>query len=328
MDIHRARFVPYPTSAITALAFSRPNNSHQGQLPALKLAVGREDGSVEIWNPEKGLWVQETCLDGESKSIDSLAWTQDPDEQDADGHQVLGQQRLFSIASSPAVTEWDLAMGEPKRKSTGNFSEVWCFAAQPRWRPQKNSKEEPQAQQIIAGCGDGTLVLLSTADDDLQFKRFLARVPGKKARCMCVTWQNRERAGAGFADGVIRIYDTRNGSQLRSMSLGIGTPGFSKNPIVWQVKCLPTGDIVSGDSNGEVKFWDGRTYSLSQRVAGHDVDCLDLVTSTDGRTVFAAGMDGKIAVYHQSNDNGRRSWATGECTATKSKHWHHSTVRR
>ncbi|KAK1058737.1 U3 small nucleolar RNA-associated protein [Friedmanniomyces endolithicus] len=311
MDVHRARFVPYPISAISALAFSRTSDSgYTGALPALRLAIGRANGDIEIWNPLKGQWVQETVCSGDGKSIDGLAWTQDPDEADSEGNVLPGQQRLFSIASSPAVIEWDLARSEPKRRSTGNFSEVWCFAAQPRWKTSKNVQDEPRSQDMVAGCGDGTLVLLSTADNDLQFKRFLARVAGKRARCMCITYQNRDVVVAGFADSMIRIYDTRDNSQVRQMSLGVGLPGAPKNAFVWTIKVLPNGDIVSGDSSGEVRIWDGRNHSLVQRLTGHDNDCLDLVTSADGHTILSGSIDGRMSIYRQTlGEGGRRSWA-------------------
>ena len=310
MDVHRSRFVPYPTSSISALAFSRSSDTgYTGPLPALKLAIGRENGNVEIWNPQKGSWVQEAVFLGDGKSIDGLAWTQDPDEQDSDGNTIAGQARLFSIASSPNVAEWDFGTGTVKRRSTGNFSEVWCFAAQPRVKAQKNT-EEPRFQEIAAGCGDGTIVLLSTADNDLQFKRNLARVSGKRARCMCITYQRPEVVVAGFADSMIRVYDTRNGSQLRQMSLGVSIPGAPKNALVWQVKTLPNGDIVSADSNGEVRIWDGKHYALSRRLTGHDSDCLDLISSSDGKTIFSGSIDGKMAVYKQSGFGGsKNSWA-------------------
>ncbi|TKA32558.1 hypothetical protein B0A50_01666 [Salinomyces thailandicus] len=310
MDVHRARFVPYPASAISALAFSRSSDTgYTGPLPALKLALGRSNGDIELWNPLKGSWVQEAVCHGDGRSIDGLAWTQDPDETDGEGNVTAGQQRLFSIASSPTVTEWDLGTGMVKRRSTGNFSEVWCFAAQSRWRANKNSEEEPRSQDLVAGCGDGALVILSTADDDLQFKRNLARVSGKKARCMCIAYQRPEIVVAGFADSMIRVYDTRNGSQLRQMSLGVGLPGAPKNALVWQVKVLSNGDIVSGDSNGEVRIWDGRNYALSRRLTGHDSDCLDLITSADGKAIFSGSIDGKIAIYRQPADGGRSNWA-------------------
>ena len=311
MDIHRSRFVPYPTAAVSSIAFSRPNDAgYEGPLPPLKLAIGRCNGSIEIWNPQNGLWVQEKILQGERCSIDALVWTHDPDEFDADGRRTAGPQRLFSIASSPVVTEWNLATGAPGRRSTGNFSEVWCLAAQPRARSRGTPDEPLPSQQLIAGCGDGALVVLSTADGDLQFQRFLVRVGGKRARCMCAVFQTREKVVVGFADGMIRVYDMRNGSMLRSMSLGVSMPDTPRHVLVWQVRCLPNGDIVSVDSNGEIKFWDGKSYSLTQRVSGHETDCVDLITSLDGKTVFSACIDGRIATYRVSKvDKGRKTWA-------------------
>ncbi|KXL41655.1 hypothetical protein M433DRAFT_59753 [Acidomyces richmondensis BFW] len=310
MDVHRSRFVPYPVSAITALSFSRSSDTgYTGPLPALKLAIGRANGNVEIWNPGKGVWVQEATFLGDGKGIEGLVWTQDPDESMLDGSLLPGQQRLFSISSEPTVAEWELGTGQVKRRSTGNFGEVWCIAAQPRGRRSNAKDEEPMAQDIAAGCRDGTIVLLSTAEGDLQFKRFLARVSGKKARCMSMTYQNRNIVVAGFVDGMIRVYDTRNGSQIRQMSLGTSLPGAGKNAIVWQVRSLPNGDILSGDSNGEVRIWDGQNYSLLRRLTGHESDCLDLVCSADGKTLFSGGIDGKMAVYKQTNHASRSSWA-------------------
>ena len=312
MDVHRSRFVRYPTSAISALAFTRPNDDgYTGALPPLRLAIGRANGNIEILNPQKGLWVQETVFVGDGISIDGLTWTQDPDDTDGDGKVIPGQYRLFSIASSISVTEWNLGTGRPKRQSTGNFSELWCMSAQPKSMASKNRNNDgAQAQDLVAGCGDGTIVLLSTADDDLQFKRFLSRSSGTKARCICITYQSQDRVVAGFVDNMIRIYDTRNGSLIRTMSLGIGAPGRPRNTLIWQVRCLPNGDIVSADSGGEVKFWDGKTYSLLQRIESHDSDCLDLAISNDGRTVFSGGIDGKIAVHHLStNSQARKSWS-------------------
>ncbi|GAB7358445.1 hypothetical protein MBLNU230_g2511t1 [Neophaeotheca triangularis] len=311
MDVHRSRFVPYPTSPITALAFSRTNDSGHHPSEPVRLALGRLNGSIELWNALKGNWVQEVAFAGANASIDALQWTQEPDEKDADGKTIMGQYRLFSIAASPAVIEWNLATGQIARTSTGNFSEVWCFAAQPRLKQQpQQGMEEAPPQDIVAGCADGTLVQLSTADNDLQFTRFLARVSGKKSGCMSIAYQNRNTVIAGYQDSMIRVYDTRNGSLLRNMSLGAGLPGAPKNIHVWSVKALPNGDIVSADSNGEVRFWDGRHYSMLQRVVGFDTEMLDLAVSNDGKTVFAAGMNGKMARFRQANhQGGRPSWA-------------------
>ncbi|KAK5077599.1 U3 small nucleolar RNA-associated protein, partial [Cryomyces antarcticus] len=149
------------------------------------------------------------------------------------------------------------------------------------------SGEEWKGQNLAAGCADGSLVVLSTADNDLTFEKFVTRASAKRARCLSVTYQNRHTVVAGFADSTIRVYDVRKSSLLRNMSLGAGQPGGPREVLVWAVNCLPNGNIVSGDSTGEVRFWDGKTYSLLQRVAGHESDVLDIVTSQDGHTVLS-----------------------------------------
>lgn len=325
MDIHRSRFVEHNSSPINALAFSRSSDKNlTDPKPALKLALGRANGDIEIWSGDKGAWVQEVVFPaGDDRSVDALAWIQEPDEADSEGRTILGQMRLFSIGSTPAVTEWNLATGRVERASTGNFSEVWCFAAQPRWRQTKDktasnsassassTDSEFRGQNLVVGCGDGSLALLSTADNDLVFQRFLSRSASRKARCMSLAWQSRTTVVAGFTDSTIRVFDARNGSMLRNMSLGAGIPGAPRDALVWRIKCLPDGTIVSADSNGEVKIWDARTYSLSQRLTGHESDCLDLVTSTDGQTIFSGGMDGRVAVYKLGTKEGekRGRWA-------------------
>ncbi|USP82387.1 small nucleolar ribonucleoprotein complex subunit [Curvularia clavata] len=302
MDIHRSRFVPYPPSAINALAFSHPEAEHGQQDPeSLRLAIGRANGNIEIWNPAKGSWLQEKVFyGGKDRSVEGLAWTQEPDERDAQGRVIAGRLRLFSIGYSSSVTEWDLTTGLPARHSNGNHSEVWCFAAQPR---QKNaakgsSKEDSNARQkLVAGCADGTIVLLSTDDNDLTFERFVTRATNKKARALSITYKDQHTVLAGFADSMIRVFDTRNGNVIRNISLGNGPHGGPKEILVWKVKCLPNGDFVSGDSTGDIRIYSGKNYSQIQRISGHEADVLDLAVTRDGSGIFSAGMDRRTCFY-------------------------------
>ncbi|KAF1958756.1 WD40 repeat-like protein [Byssothecium circinans] len=301
MDLHRARFVPFPPSAINALAFSHEPREGEQEPDCLRLALGRANGNIEIWNPAGGAWLQERVFyGGKDRSVEGLAWTQEPDGKDEQGKRVAGRLRLFSIGYSSSVTEWDLATGLPARHSTGNHSEVWCFAAQPK--PIVSSKatpaqEEELPQKLVAGCADGTLVLLSTADNDLQFDKFVARSTAKKARALSVTFKDRKIAIAGFADSSIRVYDTRNGYVIRNISLGGAGPGGPRETLVWKVKCLANGDFVSGDSTGDIRIYNGKNYSQTQRISGHEADVLDLAVSRDGTMIFSGGMDRRTCFY-------------------------------
>ncbi|RAK97810.1 small subunit rRNA maturation protein UTP4 [Aspergillus ibericus CBS 121593] len=311
MDIHRCRFVPYNPQAINALSFSHPPSAELAGrgVPTLRLAIGRANGDIEIWNPLRGAWFQETVLrGGKDRSIEGLVWTLDPPEPGPDGSKLPGRLRLFSIGYSTAVTEWDLEQGRPLRHSSGNYGEIWCLAAQPRWQATrgKDGKLLPPAegeftgQHLAAGCADGSIVILSTADNDLKFLRIM-RPSTKRSRVLSVTFQNRNTLVAGYADSSIRLYDIRSGQLLRTISLGKGLAGGSKELLVWSVKCLPDGTIVSGDSAGEIRFWDAKNYALIQRLQGHVADTLDIAVSANGDTVVSGGADQRTVVYRKKD---------------------------
>ncbi|PYI15180.1 WD40 repeat-like protein [Aspergillus violaceofuscus CBS 115571] len=310
MDIHRCRFVPYNPQAINALAFSHPPSAELAGrgVPTLRLAIGRANGDIEIWNPLRGAWFQETVLrGGKDRSIEGLVWTQDPQEPGPEGTKLPGKLRLFSIGYSTAVTEWDLEQGRPLRHSSGNYGEIWCLAAQPRWQPSSRkgassgpAEGEYTGQHLAAGCADGSIVILSTAEGELQFLR-LMRPSTKRSRVLSVTFQNRNTIVAGYADSSIRLFDIRNGQLLRTISLGKGPAGGTKELLVWSVKCLPDGTIVSGDSAGEIRFWDAKNYAMIQRIQGHLADTLDIAVSANGDTVVSGGADQRTVVYRKKD---------------------------
>jgi U3 small nucleolar RNA-associated protein 4 len=298
MDVHRCRFLPYPASAINALAFSHPSTStkQRDNLP-VRLAVGRANGDIEIWNPSNGNWHQEVIIHGgKDRSIDSLVWTSKPDEQAADGKVVPGRLRLFSIGYTTSVTEWDLETLKAKRHASGQHGDIWCLGAQPL-PDTSNLQTGSQNQRLVAGTIDGSLALYSTDDDDLQLQRIIVKSPTKKTRMISMAFQSRQVVIVGCSDSSIRAYDLRNGAVIRKMTLGSDLVGGAKEIIAWSVKCLPNGDIVSGDSTGRVCIWDGKTYTLVQRIQSHEQDVLSLATSVDGSSIFSGGMDRRTVLY-------------------------------
>ncbi|KAL7275932.1 U3 small nucleolar RNA-associated protein 4 [Rhizina undulata] len=318
LNLHRCRFVDYPPSSITSLSFSHPSTPTSTVPPPknLRLAIGRTNGSIEIWNPLSGSWHHETTLQGgKDRSIEGLTWVQD---YDPDGK---GELRLFSIGYSSVVTEWDLAAGRPRKHLDCNGGVIWSIAAQPRvsalLSKEKEGEEEQRGQMIVVGTEDGGLTLLSTdgGRGELSYVRTLMRSGTTKSRVLSIVWQNRHTVVAGMADSTIRVWDIRNGRSIARMSLN---KDRGRDVLVWAVKILPNGDVVSGDSRGEVCFWDGKNYSLRQRIKGHEGDCLALeVGGKKGDTVFSAGVDMRTIVYRLVGE-GRR-W--GE-TARRRFHKH------
>lgn len=305
--------MPYQQSAINALAFSHSHISKDQKTAPPRLAVGRANGDIEIWNPQKGSWFQETIIrGGEGRSIDELVWIQDPSEEDANGTTIIGKSRLFSVGYTTTVTEWDLERAQPLRHTSGNHGQIWCMAAQPpfvRGSSEANgtSNIQPQGQNLVVGCTDGALVLYSTQDGNLEFKKIISRASSKKAKVISVAFQDRNIVVAGFTDSTIRIFDIQNSSTLRTMSLGSAGKGGPKEIYVCAVKVLQNGDIISGDSTGELRIWSGETYTLMQRIKSHDEDIFTLATSFDGKAVFSGGKDRKTVVYKPSGKGNR--WA-------------------
>lgn len=306
MDIHRCRFIPYPPSTINVLAFSYDHAKERNA--DVRLAIGRANGDIEIWNPLNGAWLQELVIPGgKDRSIDGLAWVQDPDEE-IGGHLVPGKLRLFSIGYTTTVTEWNLSAGEPLRHTSGNHGEIWCMAAQPALsRNQAKVEKGWKGQNLATGCTDGGIVLYSTEDDELKLQRILSKPSSKKAKIISITFQNRQVVVAGCSDSTIRLFDVQRGTNIRNMSLGSGPSGGPKEIIVWAVKCLPNGNIVSGDSSGELRIWDGKTHTQTQRLRSHTTDVLSLATSSDGTTIFSGGMDRRTVRYRLNT--GKSRWA-------------------
>jgi U3 small nucleolar RNA-associated protein 4 len=313
MDIHRARFIPYPSSAINALSFSASSDSElsKGGLKNLRLAVGRANGDIEIWNPLKGAWAQErTFYAGKDRSIEGLAWTQEPSDFDGSTVSSTGQLRLFSIGYSNAVTEWDLGTGLPLRQSSGNLSEIWCFATQPRMHPSEARKAaaegKPRGQDIVVGCADGSIALLTTADNDLHFSRFIARPTGKSVRALSIAWRDRYTVAVGFSNSSFKIFDIRGPKNIRTVTLGAGSKGGPKDLHIWALKWLPSGDIVTADSSGEVRFFESKLFSQYQRIKAHNGDIFSIAASQDGNRVFTAGSDMRTSVFQKLGKS--RQW--------------------
>ena len=302
--LHRSRFVDFTPPSITALAFSHPPLPVGAPIPAsLRLAIGRSNGDIEIWNPHKGSWIHESTLKGgKDRSIEGLAWTQDTAYDGA-------QLRLFSIGYSSVVTEWDLETGRPRKHVDCNGGVIWSIAAQPRvisgiygkdTQLASTASNEELSQALVVGLDDGSVALLSTdgGPGNLEYTKTLMRSSSKKARVLSLSWQTRHTVIAGMADSTIRVWDIRSGRVVSTMSLGKDTKSSGgREVLVWAVKVLKNGDIVSGDSRGEVLFWDGKTYSLRQRIQAHEADVLTLEVSRAGDMVVSSGVDRRTVFF-------------------------------
>ena len=66
---------------------------------------------------------------------------------------------------------------------------------------------------------------------------------------------------------------------------------------VWAVEVLADGVMVSGDSGGNVQFWDPAHGTLISSFRQHQADVLTIAASPAGDILFASGADPQVSVF-------------------------------
>ncbi|KAF3936554.1 Cirhin [Dactylella cylindrospora] len=346
MDIHRCRFVDYIPSKIHAVAFSHPSpyNPQSQRYPAsLRLAIGRSNGSIEIWNPTT--WFHESTLHGGlNRSIEGLAWIRHS-HYSVKGAELL---RLFSIGNSTVVTEWDLVTGKPLAHFDCGKGVIWSIAAQPKkaWFDDRlqagSSKAGEQAadvdiedtsdgMQLTVGCEDGSLVVITVGSSPGEMTLHKIIPQSKPCRVLSLAYQSPTTVIAGTSDSKLRAFDVSTGRIITTMSVGPKINNKRRNAkkkdtYVWTVKCIPGagwgGWIIAGDSLGEISLYDGKRYTLRQKIKSHDADVLTIETNANGTQFFSSGVDRVTVKYELVGTGKRATW-----TEIAKKRFHKHDVR-
>lgn len=294
MDIHRCRFMDYTPHTVTALAFSHSSDPISMSPNGLRLAVGRSNGDIEIWNPRYN-WTHELTLPGaKGRAIEGLVWS----------HASGENPRLFSIGGSTFITEWDLNTQRPKTNYDCNAGVVWCVDA------------NAAGDKLAVGCDDGSVVIVDLSggsgvmEHDIVCQRQDQRVLGIK-------WYGNDSLIGGCADGKVRCWAATGEMRGRIMSTMKVDKLKTESTLVWSIVTLPEQkQFVTGDSTGAVKFWDAETFTMLQGFTAHEADVLTLAKDAFGGKVYSAGIDRKIHQY---------SWLQN--IKKKSSKWIHSYNR-
>lgn len=262
MDIHRLRFVDYTPHTVTALAFSHTESS-----PELRLAVGRSNGDIEIWNPRHN-WTHELTLPGaRGRAVEGLVWAGE-------------EPRLFLIGGSTYVTEWDLKICRPRASYDCNAGVVWCIDA------------NPKGDTLSVGCDDGSVVLVDISGGVMEHLLICQR---QDQRVLGIRWYGNDLLIGGCADGRVRCWAAageRRGRIVGSMKVDNSK---TESTLVWSIVALPERQqFATGDLTGSVKFWDVNTFTLVQTFSVHEADVLCLVRDSTSSRVFLAGIDRRI----------------------------------
>ncbi|OWB81233.1 hypothetical protein B5S32_g5617 [[Candida] boidinii] len=303
MDIHRCRFIDYSPQSITSSAFS--HRSTNALTPKdLKLAIGRSDGSIEIWSNHgsNNKWLREQTLPGgKERTIESLIWS-NPDEilqQDPSTStttKITEQPRLFSIGGSNSITEWDIKHGIPINNYDCNAGVIWSISI--------NSKQD----KLAVGCEDGTVVVIDISGGRgvMEHELILQR---QNSRVLSLTWYNNDMIIGGCSDGRIRCWSYDDSSKGRLISTLRVDKSQKESTLVWSVLALPKiNQLVTGDSTGCVKFWDLKHFVLQQSFNSHEADVLCLCTDLNENKIFSAGVDRKIFNFTKILNNNKKNF--------------------
>lgn len=278
MDIHRCRFVDYTPHTITASAFSHAPTTGSNTPNMLRLAIGRSNGDIEIWNP-KNAWVHEMTLPGSSgRSIEGLVWLCATGEL----------PRLFSIGGLTFITEWDLTTGRPLINYDCNAGIIWSIDV---------SRDQ---ESLAVGCDDGSVAIVDISGGPGSLEHGLV-CQRQDARVLSLKWCGDDEVVGGCSDGCVRVWTAKKGSEARGRLAATMRVDKSKteSTLVWSIGVLPTKrQIITGDSTGSVKVWDLELHSLLQTFQPHEADVLCLAVDAEEEKFFSAGVDRKI---HQFN---------------------------
>ncbi|KAF9480459.1 WD40 repeat-like protein [Pholiota conissans] len=357
LALHRCRFVDYAPSAITALAYpplplpsvkgKKKTTAGKQPLKFGLLAVGHANGNIDIceWmgadreSQCAQAWVVRKTLPGPYPSkVDSLAFTiRHPDDLGPDDVPTQSDLRLFSSGGGSELIEWDLERGCIKRTIASQGGSIWSIAA------------NPSSSSLALGCEDGTVRILSIAHDTLTHSRHFDRV---KCRMLSIAWgppvprvrsqsKNQKTDDSsdseeeeewidswlvtGGSDSSLRKWDVTTGRVIERMGVD---KIRGERTLVWTVGVLGDGTIISGDSLGNVKFWDSRTCTQLYSFNAHGADVLCMTISPEGRAVYTAGVDQKVIQFSlvkiSSTEKGPNS---NQWTQTSSRRMHSHDIR-
>ena len=304
LELHRSRFVEWQPSAVVALAVAPGGRA---------VALARETGDIEVYDTID--WRCSARIPGhEGAAVSALAWCA-PFDIDAEEDDVGGGAPcvLLSAGLDGQITEHDLNTLRPRSVTDSHGGSVWCLCAEPRPKPG-------QPQRVAVACDDGAVRFVVVLAGEgvgrgLQHRRGFGAVGG---RCLSLAWHH---AGVNIAAGTskahIHVWDVANSREIERITVQ-GRDKLNKygkegdELCVWALDYLPDGTIVSGSSEGDVTFWDGKFGTKLYTFKQHAADVLAVASSPDGRFVYASGIDSQVAQFERV-DADANTWAYTTC---------------
>lgn len=259
LKVHRCRFLDWMPHAIHSMCFDPKGK---------QLAVARSNGDVEIWQVDRKWHLRFVINGSEQSKISAMQWSR--------------SNRLFVASLDGTLWEVDFQLLKKKHITDSNGGPIWCMEI-------NNSSEA-----LAVGCEDGRIRLFSFENDDLYFQKGFITT-GR--RVVSLAWHAASnKMFSGSEDGLIHCWNAtsgRNESRITLESLA------KQKCVVWSLLVLDNLTIVSGDSHGNLSFWNGHTGTLLQKFSHLTADILALSVDHTNSVLFASGVDNQVVEFRR-----------------------------
>ncbi|KZC09523.1 PREDICTED: cirhin [Dufourea novaeangliae] len=270
--IHNIRFYNLEPRSVTCLSYESKTR---------KLALARNDNSIEVWNVGNAPFVECTIAGKPENSIESILW--------------IGS-RLFSTGLHGMIPEYDLTTLSVKNEVAVTGGAAWCMDVN-----QKKSC-------LAIGTEDGYINTFTVTSDALIYERIFDK---QKGRILCIKWDNTgEMIYTGSTD-TIRVWSAISGHAIHKMTTS--RKEAKKETIIWCLAVTDDNVIVSGDSRGCLSFWDPHMGTLIESHESHSADVLAVTLSQDMNIVYCAGVDPVVRSFCKiiTKSTGKPQWVKG-----------------
>mmetsp|Transcript_6193 Transcript_6193/g.9316 ORF Transcript_6193/g.9316 Transcript_6193/m.9316 type:complete len:938 (-) Transcript_6193:384-3197(-) len=334
--VHRLRHLDYkPSPVLCMTSCASPDGN---------LALAREDGSCELYDVSSMTSEAKRMprvypiakIAGSSLVVaHSLCWVTVGANDNSD--ESSSTPRQVCVAGGPDGTIWMVNFNQSQLQSRfsggggGVFDMVSCSGA--------------DMPIVATACQDGSVRLWRVGSDQIDTTP-IATIPAVGAAVLSLAWgvvpakDNRQDNNAGYyetamfagvADGSIRRYnvqlsDTKNGfwkveKQTSVLRMTVESRGRRTATKIWTMQMLTDehddGDItlVTGNSLGQVQFWNAQTGTLQQSVTQteYKADVLRIAVSADSTKVFASGVDSRVICLERMRGADRTwKWTTAQ----------------
>ncbi|XP_072278682.1 U3 small nucleolar RNA-associated protein 4 homolog [Pyxicephalus adspersus] len=258
--VHCVRFFNYVPSGVRCISYSEETE---------RLAVARNDGSVEVYNFPANYYQEKIIPGDEKRSTESICW-------------VPGG-RLFSGGLNGDIIEYDLERLCVKYSVNGFGGPIW------------NIVPSPCGTQLAVACEDGSVKLFAITPERIVFGKSLDR---QKERILCLAWHPSGSHIVAGSINTIKVFNVSSGHLLQVMRMDRrALVGQKRECIVWGVAVLSCGEIASVDSSGKLQFWDLETGTLIRSYTASSSDILSIAVSPEEDSLVIGTAQGAILQF-------------------------------